>query len=544
MIRFAIVVEPFGSLYVGGYTQAGGGSDGDTAADGQGLLLPGSAVKGALRESAARLVNGAGRGREVLEELFGKEEEKPGLLRLGNLRPLRPAEEGPPGGTVRNHVSLERATRQAAPQRLFQNRVTPAVRGLRFHGVLESRGPLSEEALGLLRAAVRITDQLGGGRGRGLGLVSVSLAELPAAPEPPPRQIGEAATLLLALEAAEPLHLSGVKDRTNYTTSKEHLDGSTIRGAVAAALAGRDAEQELLLGGAAPALFGDGRPGGPTAIPAPMTLQTPKRGDGPAADLAALLCAAACGGRSIHPPDDMRTAKGTWGREGGGNHTAWSPVTLQRRTVTRTARDHASGRAADGLLYSLEVLDPAGDGSRCFYAPVSGSREQLALVVRAAEGGLTVGGDRSRGFGRLRLAEVIAEPPLPALAERHAAWAGLVGRLGVPRPEATGVLLAVGPLAVSHARLLEALRAAGLDLKDGVARRQMNGGWNVRESLPRSLSSQLLPGSVLVVARTDGGSALSALAELETNGIGPGRADGWGRLIACHPIHLDCCKEE
>jgi hypothetical protein len=50
----------------------------------------------------------------------------------------------------------------------------------------------------------------------------------------------------------------------------------------------------------------------------------------------------------------------------------------------------------------------------------------------------------------------------------------------------------------------------------------------------------------LIVRRTDGGSALPALAELEERGLGPGRPDGWGRLAACHPIHLDLdlSKEE
>src|SRR6185369_10295841 len=131
------------------------------------------------------------------------------------------------------------------------------------------------------------------------------------------------------------------------------------------------------------------------------------------------------------------------------------------------ARDAASGRGADGQLYSLEILDPVraegggqGPGGLCFHVPVTGTPEQLALVLRAASRGLAVGGDRSRGFGRLRLAEVV-EPVLESIAERHRAWAEAVGRLGVPAPESTGVLLALGPLAVSHERLVAALRAEG-----------------------------------------------------------------------------------
>jgi RAMP superfamily protein len=544
MTRFEIRVEPYGSLFVGGYAQALGGSDGDTASDSLGLLLPGSAVKGALRESATRLVHGLGRGEDLLRRLFGAAKDDAGLIRVGTLRP----HDSPSSreGTVRNHVSLERATRQAAPQRLFQNRVTPALPGLCFRGVVESREALNEDELGLLRSAVRITDQIGGGRGRGLGLVSVSFAEFPA-DESVPRWEVESTSLMLILEAEEPLHLSAVKDPTNYVTSKDYLDGTTVRGAVAAALGGRpdDAEMELLLAGESPAVFGDGRPGGPGSIPAPMTLQEPKR-DGPLLDIAALLCTEACGGRPGVRPEDVRTAKGTVVRAENG----WHAITLKRRTVTRTARDHASGRSADGQLFSLEVLDPVLEDSDLeksgrlrFHIPVSGSREQLTLVLKAAAGGLVVGGDRSRGFGRLRLVDVRTESPLQALEKRHGTWVELVSRLGVPVPETTGVLLAVGPLAMSHERLKNALSNLGLELKEGVARRHAHGGWNARIHLPRSLSSHYLPGATFIV-QTGGNSALPLLAELEKKGLGPGRPDGWGRLIACHPIHVDCFKEE
>jgi CRISPR/Cas system CSM-associated protein Csm3 (group 7 of RAMP superfamily) len=546
MTRFAIRVEPYGSLFVGGYAQALGGSDGDTASDPLGLLLPGSAVKGALREAATRLVLGLGRGEDLLRRLFGAAKDDPGLIRVSTLRP--PNELAGADGTVRNHVSLERATRQAAPQRLFQNRVTPALPGLCFHGVVESRDTLNEEELGFLRSAVRITDQIGGGRGRGLGLVSVSLDELVTEEMPLQWNLAEEVTsLILSLEAEEPLHLSGVKDLTNYVTSKDYLDGCTVRGAVAAALGGRpeDPEMEMLLGGNSAAVFGDGHPGGPNAIPAPMTLQEPKRG-GPLLDIAVILCAEACGSRPGARPADVRTAKGTISLSENG----WSVVKIKRRTITRTARDHASGRSADRQLFSLEVVDPVledsapqNTGRLRFYVPVSGSHEQLALILKAASRGLVVGGDRSRGYGRLRLVEVQTEPPLSTLEQRHGSWVELVGRLGVPTPESTGVLLAVGPLALSHERFMTALDEVGLRLKEGVARRHIHGGWNVRVHLPRSLSGQYLPGSTFIV-QTGGSSALPALAELEEKGLGPGRPDGWGRLIACHPIHVARFKEE
>ncbi len=563
MTRYAITVEPHTSLYVGGYAQASGESDGDTAADLAGVLIPGSTVKGALRESAVRLVNAVDRGHDLLDGLFGDTGVE-GALRIGPLRPERPAPATSEAGfafhafpapelSSRQHVSLTRQTRQAAPQLLFQNRVTAAGRGLCFRGELTTARELEPEELGLLQAAAQITDQVGGGRGRGLGLVRIELSELPAeeVASPACELPAGRSTITLVFEVEEPLHLGAVKDLSNYAPSKDYLDASTVRGAVAAALGqvAGEAELELVVGGPAPVVFGDGRAGQACAIPAPMTLRQLKQGgDLPSGDDAAALCAEALGGRPFEPPEDTTVAKGTFKQDSRG----WVRVGMMRRAVTRTARDHRSGRSAEGQLFTLEVIDPfAGPAERAgrvrFYVPVTGTREQLELVIRAAAAGLLVGGTRSRGCGRLRLSKVLVEPALPQSVEkRHQRWAACVERLGVAEEDAraTGVLTALGPLAVNQERLKRALAEVELELVEGVARRAAHGGWNTEQGLPRTVSSHFLPGSVFIVRHRDGKPAQPALRELEDQGIGPGRPDGWGRIVACHPIHVDCCKEK
>jgi hypothetical protein len=550
MTRYPLAVIPHASLFVGGYAQARGESDGSSAGDGAGLLLPGSTVKGALREAAERLVRGAGLEVGLVGELFG-DQDKEGILRVGLFR----AEMGTAAGAhlpelaLRHHVSLERSSRQAAHQRLFQQQVTPAGCGLVFRGVLEASGPLTSDQLGLLQAVVEITDQIGGGRGRGLGRVRVELAgpgdaeaEPPAAPEPPP----SARSITLVLEAREPLQLAGLEKRGNYTTTKTSLDGSVVRGAVAAALTTIEpVALDLVLGGAAPVVFGDAHPGGPGAIPAPLTLDEPK-GGGALCDQALQLAAEACGVVAASA-QDLRRVKGTVEPCSG----RWCKVPVAVRTITHTARDHSSGRAADGLLYSLEVIDPflPRDGADTpeplrFHAPVEGSGEQLSWVLAAASPGLLAGADRSRGLGRLALAGVLPAAPLAPVAERHRRWAEALGQWGVGDAQSTGALLALGPLALDPGRLAEELGSRGLELLHGVARRQLHGGWNRAEALPRTVTSQYVPGSVFLVRATKGGSAAPALAALEQVGLGPGRADGWGRLVACHPIHLNCAHTD
>ncbi len=546
MIRYPLTATPHTSLFIGGYARSMGESDGDTAADEKGMLIPGSAIKGALRESAVRLVNGAGRGQEMLEKLFGAE-RKEGMIRVGPLR----AGHGPEP-TSRFHVSLERATRQAAPGRLFQNRVTASGLDLAFHGELTVARALHRDEQGLLASALSITDQIGGGRGRGLGLVTLLLGE----PEEQPEDVAgdwtleeERGTLVLELAAAEPLQLGIVKDLSNVATSKGFLDGSAVRGAVAATLANLDLPEELetVVVGERPAVFGNGYPGHSSAVPAPFTLRVPKAGGYPAIDDAARLCAHAVGGRRFCRVHDRRAASGSFAHSACG----WTRVTVERRMITRTARNLVDGRAADGKLFSLEVVEPtlepgpfADHGELRFYVPVHGTKDQLRAVERAASAGLAVGGARSRGFGRLRLVDVDDQPLFEPIAERHRRWNERLAGLGLERPERTGVLLAVGPLAVSQDRLIKSLEAAGLTLCHGISRRRAHGGWNRHVSLPRGVSSHFLPGSTWIVESRDGSSAEGALAHIEQRGIGPGRPDGWGRLIACHPIHVDCCEED
>ncbi len=544
MTRFAITVEPRSSLFVGGYTHAAGDSDGDTAADARGALIPGSVLKGALRESAVRLVNAAGRGQDVLERLFGHEEKDAGVIRVGALHAVDPEGDDRPAAalSVRHHVSLERATRQAAPGRLFSNRVTPAGYGLRFRGELRTLQELKDDELGLLASAVHITDQIGGGRGRGLGLVETRIEEIEDRPEPVDLDLPAGrSTVILVLEAREPLQLGVVKDPSNVSPTKGYLDGSAVRGAVAAALGGQGAETlELVFGGDAPAAFGDGRPGNVSAVPAPMTLREPK-GGGAAIDDAVRLCAGVVGRRRF----DTRAVTGTFAPDARG----WTRVKLKQRIVTRTARDHRVGRAAEGKLFSLEVIDPVvetpADAHRRlrFFVPVTGTAEQLRWIARGAGEGLLVGGTRSRGFGRLSFEGVERDSGLPDLEERHRRWARAVESEGGADGSTTGVLVAVGPLAVNQVRLRRALESRELELVDGVSRRRAHGGWNGAARIERTVSGHFLPGSTFIV-RARGGSALEALAGLERDGLGPGRADGWGRVVACHPIHVDCRKED
>lgn len=571
MTRMRITLRPHTSLYVGGYAQSSGGSDGDTACDAEGLLIPGSALKGALRESALRLANAIGVQRvdRLVERVFGKEQLE-GLIQVSTLRVLRAETPGAPPQpaaeqSLRHHVSLDRGLRQAAPGRLFQNKVTAAGYRFAFTGCLDFSEPLSAEEIEFLKSAARITDQLGGGRGRGLGLVDLQIED---SDESAPDRTAALdlhtegrATVYFALKAIEPLCLGVVKDESNYLVSKDYLDGSAIRGAVAATLlsAGHQDWLDDLLSSDRAVVFGDARPGNRTSIPAPLTATAPK-GEGELRDTALSLCAATLLKKPVSRPPDTRRAQGTLflteTSAGGTTSGAWASFKAERRTITRTARDHALGRAADKKLFSLEVLDPVRRQRRTasrdvpqelenlrFHVPVTGDPSQLKQVHHALRRGIKVGAVRSRGFGRLEFETVADSEAWPDLLQRHESWARALERRGVAGAESSGVVLALGPLAVDMRRLGDHLAKLDLQLINGVSRSQAHAGWNRAVNLPRSITSQLCPGTVLIVQTVDGKSALEPLRQLEESGIGPGRPDGWGRVVACHPFHVECSVE-
>lgn len=567
--RYGLVLQPHSSLFIGGYAQAWGDSDGDTAWDDMGLVIPGSALKGALREAASRIVEGCGRGEDVLDSLFGTE-TKEGLIHIAPMRlsgPIDPSEalgEAPSDSAVlwepvgRQHVSIDRARRQAVPQKLFQHRVTPAVEGLRFKGELRSPVRLEGEQLGLLCAAVRLTDQIGGGRGRGLGFIRLELAdEGPVEQSDPPVFDPEAREIVFELEALEPLALGVIKDGSNYVAGKDYLEGSVLRGAIAAALLASMPDEEgklaaeKVFGGESPARFGDARAGGVLALPAPLTLREPKAG-GELTDLAVQLCSWELGARLGERAPNLGSVGGTvypCGEE-------WRKLRLRRRTITRTARNTALGRGDDGRLFSIEILDDTlaaetdrpfksrGSAGRRlrFYAPVNGTPRQLQRIAQALAWGIAVGGVRTRGFGRMRLAAVHSTQT-PPLGTRHRRWVESLKETGVEDAESTAAMLALGPLAVSQQRLIQSLQKRGFSLMAGEARRDSQGGWNSSAGLQRSLLRHFVPGSIFILRYGGPGDIEEALCGLEESGIGPGRADGWGRLSICHPIHTECRPE-
>ena len=161
--------------------RASGATSGDLDAhllrrDGQEplLLVPGSTLKGRLRDHAARIWNARPGGEPCVGGdgcpvclVFGAAGAEPGRLRfLDALQPIASAALG-----IRTHVGLDPATRTAAAHRLYAEEVSPPGLVFEARAVGYLPAPRARAGLGLLAGAAALLRTMGGGKSRGLGWV-------------------------------------------------------------------------------------------------------------------------------------------------------------------------------------------------------------------------------------------------------------------------------------------------------------------------------------------------------------------------------------
>lgn len=483
MNRFGTIeIEPHGRLMIGGYAPRSPDLDDGTArrpfpaagVDEERPFIPGSAIKGALRETYTRLLLGAGQGEGICDDcrdpagveqtaasaasreacpvcrLFGAPAAAgtPALPRLcvddAALVSLPGADEYYEGRhlTAVHHVSVDRRSRTRAGARLYGVECLAPFGELRFKAMVEATD-LDDADWERLKRVAEAVLAIGAGRSTGQGRVTMRLDDDPgpgAAIEP--TATGERGDYLIALEPHDPLCLGNEQRFGNFTRTRRRIPGSVVRGAVGHTLlrAGLGEASELFASsfkGADACRFSDLLPSRQdTASPRPvpetalcckaageahgvhdsLLLQLLALAVG-GADLPWIFKCPRCGDRLARP--DHPTLAGA-----GGGARLHRPSTV---AVTRVALSRSRGRAASGLLYTLEELRP--DGVR-FIGRVHGLDRRLADWLRQ-RGHVHVGKGVARGLGKCRvtLAKAQAEPMRARIDRLHDAWHKLVAKL-------------------------------------------------------------------------------------------------------------------
>lgn len=246
--------------------------------------------------------------------------------------------------------------------------------------------------------------------------------------------------------------------------------------------------------------------------------------------------------------------------------------TLHPRAFVRVGLNRGTETAEEGILYTLEALvpGPGGDGAE---PPLSftgywGMEEDQWKALRelmeqhlpkAPSGGyrLRIGSARARGMGAVTLR--CAERPdrgLPPLEKRLEAFqprAPSGSRLDPDhlyfaltlraplllydpqgRPAAWPDPAALEPYVSNLPKNLTFLAEAS------EIERESWTGWSAAWGLPKPMAPVISAGSVLVfrAPAAEQAAVLAFLREVEENGLGEGRAEGWGEVVACDPFHI------
>jgi len=246
-----------------------------------------------------------------------------------------------------------------------------------------------------------------------------------------------------------------------------------------------------------------------------------------------------------------------------------SPV--HPRAFVRVGLNRGTETAEEGILYTLEALvpGPGGEGQEQplsftgYWVMEDDQWQTLRGLIRRylpEEDGaypLRIGSARARGMGAVTL-RWLEEPDghLPPLEERLEAFQPR-GAGGEPLDPAhlyfaltlRAPLLLYDPwgrpaarpdppvLEPYVSRLPESLEflpeASEMEREDWT-------GWSAAWGLPKPVVSAIGAGSVLAFRASAGEreAVLAFLREVEENGLGEHRAEGWGEAVACDPFHI------
>lgn len=238
-------------------------------------------------------------------------------------------------------------------------------------------------------------------------------------------------------------------------------------------------------------------------------------------------------------------------------------IKVNRRMLVRTAIENETEIVRQKFLYSLETLEE-GElfvGNLMVSAPngwaSNDAQEAMKILMEHLQEPLSrlwIGGDKTRGLGAIHLELSEFEPPdlLPSLENRFNQLQDAWKR--VPEHENTNIFtltlnsdaIVMDELWRYHSILdvdvlaREAPGAPPCCLKRWFTGTRIVSGWNAAHGLPKEDELAILKGSAFLYHTTaEQDMLLPWLRRLEEEGIGERLSEGFGQVIACHPLHWE-----
>ncbi len=236
-------------------------------------------------------------------------------------------------------------------------------------------------------------------------------------------------------------------------------------------------------------------------------------------------------------------------------------ATRARRGLrTRTGINRATGAVEQGVLYSREVIRAGTPFWGTLTVPDAEAETFHAFVQEVNESSLLrLGNNRARGFGRVNLVLEESEPDngVRLLEERIHTFDTVLRQQAkaydIATPHALYIPITLTSDAILFDSLLRyqrtltpdyleekwALRGVQVVYQNSGTRRVM--GWNDLWRLPKPDDMALTMGSVFVLGFSEplNHTTVATLLQMQTQGIGARRREGFGRLVVANPFHWE-----
>lgn len=354
--------------------------------------------------------------------------------------------------------------------------------------------------------------------------------------------------------------------QSNAARGLSYLPGATLRGALAAHYLRQGntpedaAFREIFL--EAPVCFPDLFPSNSRhqiPRPIPMTTNSCKRAKGflkekgeghGVGDMLAAMVAADMEGRLQAQAllcntckHDMKPLHGFWNGDIESPEACEPSIVYQRHTGI----DRVTGTAASRIFYVTQGISDSRDKHPQY---LSGgmylNENQFDILSGWLTEAIFAGGDRTRGMGEIELSFKESAPPEFDLEGWDTAFREKVAGL-TPKEPPSGWYFSIG--LDGHAILVDRFLRPSLEIVPDfpdilpvarIVRRHSVRGWQSSRQLPKSEDTAIAMGGVYLFryAGEDPQGLAAYLKELAIEGIGLRRAEGFGRISVCCPIHI------
>lgn len=236
------------------------------------------------------------------------------------------------------------------------------------------------------------------------------------------------------------------------------------------------------------------------------------------------------------------------------------PLTPRSRLRVSTAIERGTGTVAREMLFTQHTLN----GQFLFQGVLRVSdptlQDELARLLQPAVP-LFLGAGRSRGLGEVEVKSWTPAPAPEPLVERWSQFNKVAQRAGGDAATCYFSLTLLSHLALRDELLrpvLGEITPQHFGLPEGVMWVHYPGsdqpllflsaitvpGWNAALGLPKPDTVALRRGSVLL-GQCDAGHeqvVMNCLQQIEAEGVGERRNEGFGRVAVCYPIHYMCWR--